>query len=113
MKDFPDKSAASTFLTDTQDNSESATTIAAVDGELHVIDEITVGYSGSPSAVKAFTVTFGGTKKFEIDFPAATIDPVVIPFIRGLYNAKNEAVVLTLPASGTGGIKGYVNVSYR
>ncbi len=113
MKHFPDGQAASTFLSDSNDNSATIHTIAAVADERHVLDYVTFGYNGTPGAVKSFTMTIDGVTKFQVDLPAATQKANHITFKRGWYGAKNVAVVATLPASGTGGVVGFVNIGHR
>ena len=68
----------------------------------------TISMNGDPAAAVSFTVVSGGATTLErIEFPAAACAPYNS---RGIYKGGvNEAVVLSLPALGTG-IRGTVSV---
>ena len=96
-------------------NAAAVVTIAADAEQVWVVDSIYFGFTADPAAAVLLTVAIGGSTVFQI--PITKGGAGVIPFRtaddEGLYGAKNQAVVVTLEASGTGGTIGYLNVKYR
>jgi len=84
-------------------------TLAAVAGEIHVIDQITWSYSAAPTGGR-LTVAINSVTVLDIDITSA--GPGSIQFTRGLHGIDNQAVVVTL-ASGAGSVAGKVNVQHR
>ena len=86
-------------------------TIAAVEGETHVIDEIEFSYDVVPGAVKVFTIASGGVTLWSTSLANVAIIRSHT-FQRGLPGTKSANMVITLPA-GTGTCLGKVNALTR
>lgn len=90
-------------------NGDAVVTLAAPGERLRwLVLGTTISMNGDPAAAVSFTIVSGGATTLErIEFPAAACAPYNS---RGAYRGGvNEAVVLTLPALGTG-IRGTVSV---
>lgn len=103
----PINNAKDTFSTATAvANTAVPITLAAVAGEVHVIDSIQYSYLGGTPAGN-LTVVAGSTTLLDLDISgqgAGTIE-----FHRGLYGAENQQVVITLAAGGADAV-GTLNV---
>ena len=89
-------------------NGAATVTLAAPGERLRwLILAMTVSMNGDPAAPVSLTVVSGATTIERIEFPAAACAPYNS---RGIYKGGvNEAVVVTLPALGSG-IRGTVSV---
>jgi len=106
IKGEPDPRNKRTPSTAKADNGAATITLAAESGRTHVLDKLTAGFEAAPAAAKLLTVSIGGTVKFQ----AYLDDAIPHHFdFDGLHGGENEAMVISLPASGTGGVEGYVN----
>lgn len=97
-------------------NTAAVCTIAAVADQYWCIDSIHAGFTGAPAAVKKLNVTINAVEVWAVDIGAAlnSCGPHEFLFPRGLYSgALNQAVVVTLEASGDAGESGIVAVTYR
>ena len=92
------------------DNALATATRAAVAGQRQCITYVVAGYTGDAAAGKVLTIYDGATVKLEVPFltnPVIVALPGGSPLLRG---TKAGAVSATLEASGTAGVKGYVNI---
>lgn len=91
-------------------NTEATLTLAAATGVTHVLTTLLASYDGAPAAAKELSVTVGATKRFSTWISAAGAYPFT--FEEGLYGAAtgNEAMVISLPASGDAGVKGSISI---
>jgi len=93
-------------------------TVAADTKQTWVLDwiHVAIGLSGALAATETLTVTIGGVTKWQVDVILdGTIygGPAILPFEfpRGLYGAKNKALVVRLTDIATA--VGTVNVGYH
>lgn len=97
---------------DASANAAASVTIAADPDQFWVLDWIAWSYDGTPSG--SLTVSIGGTVVFEVD--VITGGQGLLRFDGAeIYNAaqtKNEALVVTLAAGGSGVI-GKLQIRYR
>lgn len=114
MRSFPDfRTITKTASVHNSDNAAAVVTLAADDNERHVIRHIDASYNGN-TAAGAIQVSVAGTVVWKMhitnnqerslskafgDFPIPT--------------QTGQAVVITLAASGTGGVTGNLNVIYQ
>jgi hypothetical protein len=111
MQGSPETTAAPTFFTHAPAANTAATkNIAAATGETWVLHWLHFSYDGVPAAVKTASVVIGGTYKWQVDITTAGVWTIEFP--GGLYGSANEALVVTLPASGSGSVKGKINIKY-
>lgn len=90
-------------------NVAAVLTYAAVAGKAHVLDSVTFGYDGTPTA-GMLTVSDAGVTVFSVPVTAGGPGPIeFVPPIRGTTNA---AMVVTLAAGG-GSVKGQISAAHR
>lgn len=93
------------------DNTDAVVTLAAVEGEIHVIDDIWWSYDEDPDAgVGEVKIEAGGTEIYSV--MVTTGGPGHIEMNGFHNNTENEQVVITCVAGGTGKAC-TLNVQYR
>lgn len=109
MRTFPTPSAARTFNFGSADNSAVTVTLAADTEAHHALDLAKVSFNGNHGSTLA--VTIGGSTVVNIHLNStATEHDFRFP---GLATSMNEAMVVTLSASDTGGVVGRLNTTTR
>lgn len=96
------------------DDTDATKTIAADADHTWDVRGIYYSYDATPTG-GLLTISIGGTDVFKEDIPSAGADSFVFANgdgEDGLHGDKNEAVVITLAAGGSG-IAGKVNILYR
>lgn len=93
------------------DNTAEVITLAAVENERHVLDDIHWSYNGAATTGK-LTIAEGGVTTFDVDLITAAADNGSVHFEHGFESDANTAVVVTL-AAGAAGIAGKLNLNYR
>lgn len=88
-------------------NTAAIVTYAAISGQYHSLEQITCGYSATPTGGNLKIEDGSGTVVFSCDISAA--GPTVFSFPRGIRGSANTALIITLAAGGSG-ITGKVNV---
>lgn len=113
MQLTPNSDAVSVFDTHApSSNTEATKTIAAAAGDIWVTDFVTASYEGGTGGTTGLLkVTIGGTIKWQVDMEGAD-KTYHFTFPRGLMGGKNEAVVYSLAAAGSG-ITGKLSFSYH
>ena len=84
----------------------SVVTLTGVAGQYQAVAEIFAGYTAAPAATKILTVSDGTTT---VSFPIVTSECKHIVFDKPFVGAAGATVTITLPASGAGGVTGYLN----
>lgn len=99
-------------------NASAAATLAAVSGKTNYLSGFTITASGATAAsVVTATVTGlkGGTVAYTVAVPAgvtASVQPLVVSFYPALpASAANTAIVVTLPALGSGNTNATVSAT--
>ncbi len=90
-------------------NADTVVTYAAQEHIKHVIDQIICSYASDPTNGRV-RVEVGGNVIFDVHVTSK--GPAPIPLVPGIEGGKNEAVVVTLSAGGSG-IIGKLNVRRR
>ena len=100
-----------------QANANAVATIAAATGRMNFATGFEITFAGATAAgvvLATLTGLLGGTQTFVVAVPAgATLAgaPLVVAFPKALQaSAVNVAIVLTLPALGTGNTNACVNL---
>ena len=89
-------------------NTAAIITLAADANERHVLDFVSWSYDNTPTGGK-LSISIAGTDSMVIGITAAGPGYLYLP---GMHGAKNEAMVLTLAAGGSG-VVGIVNALTR
>ena len=99
-------------LTGAADNAAVVFTITASSLECWVLTALDFAFSADPPGAVNLTVVVGGVTIFQTKVVKSGPGPLKFP--EGLHHdgAKNEAMVITLAASGAGGNVGTLNVRY-
>lgn len=115
MLSYPNPDAFQTFNDVGVDNGVSTITLSADPKEVHCLDWMEASFDIAPSAAVALTVTIGGTLRFTTHIADANGH-----FFHfgdgekgGLHGNMNEALVITLAASGSSGRTGFLNTATR
>ena len=98
-----------TWASDSNNNNDAIVTVNHAAGCRTVVPEIYAGFSDFPANSKNLTITDGTTTLY---FPISTGECKHITLEKPFWAAENTNVTVTLPASGTAGVYGYLNVCY-
>ncbi len=112
MENLPGTNAATTFFNQQKNNASNAKTLAADAREYHVLRWIHGSFNIAPADAVQLTVAVGGSTVFAEDITAA--GPFSFNFGEfPIYSAKNEALVVTLAASGDADRISELNLAYQ
>lgn len=93
---------------DASANADAVLTIPAIPDEIHVLDQLWISYSGTPTGGRLI-VAIGGVTKLDVDVTQSGPGPLPLNRMNG--GKVNEAVVITLKAAGAG-VVGKVAAQY-
>jgi hypothetical protein len=89
-------------------NTNAVLTVAAIAGQIHILDTLWFSYSGTPTGGR-ITIAIGGVTVLDQDITASGPGPLPLNRMNG--GRENQAVVITLYAGGVGVI-GKLSVQY-
>jgi len=99
-RDAIQRSVATTHGHHPAANTAAVVTVAAVEEEIHVVVYILLSYNAAPTNGR-LTVVSGSTTLLDQDITSEGLAP--LPIEAGIHNGtKNEAMVVTLAAGGSG-----------
>ena len=122
MRLTPETHGARARLAETSaDNAIATLTIQNLPGESWVLDKVMVGYPAAVAGIKTFVISvvqFGTTQSISLPIPelAAGLSGRMLSLDfpdNCLWSDKDTDIVITLTASGTGGLFGHIHAIYH